>query len=111
MWNGFVTMALPKQEGKKNLLQLVCGNGIAEIEGKKIVGMNLWQCHCRNRREKNCWNEFVAMALPKQEEKKKKLFDFWQWHCRNRKLEERERENCLNKKNIVYLFLFFSSFF
>ena len=32
---------------EKNLLQLVCGNGIAEIEGKK------------------CGNEFVAMTLPK----------------------------------------------
>ena len=32
--NSFVAMALPKQEEKK-LLQLVCGNGITEIEGKK----------------------------------------------------------------------------
>ena len=23
--------------------------------------MDLWQCHCRNRREKNCYNWFVAM--------------------------------------------------
>ena len=26
-----------------------CGNGIAEIGGKKIVAIGLWQCHCRNR--------------------------------------------------------------
>ena len=32
---------------EKKLLQLVCGNGIAEIEGEK------------------CGNEFVAMALQK----------------------------------------------
>ena len=45
--------------GKKKLLQLVCGNGIAEIEGEKIVGMNLWQWHCRNRRKK----KIVAIGL------------------------------------------------
>ena len=33
-WNGIVAMALPKQE-EKNFLQLVCGNAIAEIGGKK----------------------------------------------------------------------------
>ena len=47
--NEFVTMALPKQEGKKKEWQLICGNGIVEIGGKK-----------------NCCNWFVAMALPKQ---------------------------------------------
>ena len=31
MWNGFVAMALPKQEEKKN-----CGNAIAEIEERDI---------------------------------------------------------------------------
>ena len=44
-------MALPKYEGKKNLLQLVCGNGIAKIEGKKFVAI-------------------VAMPLPKMGGKK-----------------------------------------
>ena len=55
---------------EKNLFQLVCGNAIAEIEGKKkkkLVGMNLWQWHYWNRMKKN----FVAIGL-------------WQWHCRNR---------------------------
>ena len=55
---------------EKNLFQLVCGNAIAEIEGKKkkLVAMNLWQWHCRNRMKKK---KFVAIGL-------------WQWHCRNR---------------------------
>ena len=66
MWNGIVAMALPKQEGKK-LFQLVCGNAITEIEGKK-----------------KCGNEFVAMASPKQDEKKIVAIGLWQWHCRNR---------------------------
>ena len=35
---------------EKNLFQLVFGNTVAEIEGKK---------------KKTCGNEFVAMALPK----------------------------------------------
>ena len=38
---------------KKKKWQLICGNGIAEIEGKKI--------YC---------NGFVAMTLPKQYKKK-----------------------------------------
>ena len=91
------------------MLQLVCGNAIAEIEGekcgnefvamtsmalpiaeiegKKIVGMNFWQWHCQNRRKKNlfmlvCGNAIaeiggkkivaiVAMPLPKIWEEKK----------------------------------------
>ena len=61
---------------KKKKWPLICGNGNAEIEGKK-----------------NCGNEFVAMALPKQEGK----FFFvaiglWQWHCRNR---WKRGKNCL----------------
>ena len=73
----FVTSFMTKKSGmelwpcrnrrEKNLFQLVCGNAIAEIEGKKIVGMNLWQWHCRNRMKKT----IVAIGL-------------WQWHCRNR---------------------------
>ena len=38
--------------GEKKLLQLVCSNGIAQIEGKKKVAINLWQWHCRNRGER-----------------------------------------------------------
>ena len=50
-WNGIVAMALPKQDGKK-ILQLVCGNAIAEIgEQKKNLAI-------------------VAMALPKMGGKK-----------------------------------------
>ena len=42
--------------GKKNLLQLVCGNDIAEIEeGKKRVAIDL-------KKKKKNW--FMAMALP-----------------------------------------------
>ena len=49
---------------EKNLFQLVYGNAIVEIEGKKkLVGMNLWQWHCRNRMKK----KIVAIGL-------------WQWH-------------------------------
>ena len=48
-WNGIVAMTLPNRR-EKNLFQLVFGNTIAEIEGKKkLVGMNLWQWYCRNR--------------------------------------------------------------
>ena len=35
-------MALPKYDGKKKL-QLVCGNAIAEIGGKKFFFWQLWQ--------------------------------------------------------------------
>ena len=33
-------------------MEWICGNGIAEIGGKKIVPIGLWQCHCRNRGER-----------------------------------------------------------
>ena len=36
----------PKIEGEKSLWQLICGNGIAEMGGKKIVAVDLWQCCC-----------------------------------------------------------------
>ena len=53
-WRGkkFVAMAFPKQRGKK-LWQLICGNGIVEIEGKK---------KCRN---------VVAEMKGKEKEKEK----------------------------------------
>ena len=35
--------------------------------------MELWQWHCRNRMEKKNCNWLVAMPLPKQGGKKKKL--------------------------------------
>ena len=37
---------LPKMRGKKN-----CGNGIAKMEEKKNVAIDL--CHCQNEGEKN----------------------------------------------------------
>ena len=51
MWNGFVAMALLKQEEKK------------------IVAVGLWQCHCQNRGE-NCDKLIVAMTLLKNEKNK-----------------------------------------
>ena len=47
-------------------MEWICGNGIAEIGGKK-----------------NCCNWFVAMPLPKQGGK-----NLWQCHCR--KWEEKK---------------------
>ena len=46
---------------KKKKWQLICGNGIAEIEGKKNVAIDLWQCCCRNGEKK----KIVAIELPK----------------------------------------------
>jgi len=44
------------------LWQLICGNGIAEIGGKKILAIDLWQCCCRNgRKKKNCGNGIAEM--------------------------------------------------
>ena len=63
----------PKIEGEKKLWQLICGNGIAEMGGKKIVAVDLWQCCCQNGREKKCGNGE----------------------------RERERESCLDKKIIL----------
>ena len=43
--NGIVEIEGKKE--KKKLWQLICGNGIAEIGGKKkIVAIGLWQWHC-----------------------------------------------------------------
>ena len=94
-------MELPKWKGKINKLwQLICGNGIAKMGGKK-----------------NCANWFVAMLLPKWKGKKK--CDNWlcflelpKWEGKKRIMvmkllkiggereRERERENCLDKKYI-----------
>ena len=54
-----------KKKKKKKKRQLICGNGIFEIEGRK-----LWEWICGNGiveidGKKNCGNEFVAMASPK----------------------------------------------
>ena len=49
----FLTYNFLKKKKKKK----ECGNGIAEIGGKKKFAIGLWQCHCRNRRvEKKNWN-------------------------------------------------------
>ena len=47
-------MALPKQEGKKNL-QLVCGNAIAEIGGKIFFFGNCGNPIAENGKEKKKW--------------------------------------------------------
>ena len=93
MWNGFVAMALPKQEEKK------------------IVAIGLWQWHCRNRGGKNCRNEFVAMALSKQEEKKKYCLILAM--ALPKQEIGGEREHYLNIYIYIYkghIFLFFHSF-
>ena len=59
---------------KKKKWQLICGNGIVEIEGKK-----------------NCGSEFVAMALQKFEGKKIVAISLWQWHCQNRRKKKKKR--------------------
>ena len=33
-------------------MEWICGNVIAEIGGKKIVTIGLWQCHCQKWEEK-----------------------------------------------------------
>ena len=50
---------------EKKLLQLVCGNGIAEIEGKKCGNEFVAMALPKWERKKICCNWFVAMALPK----------------------------------------------
>ena len=50
---------------EKKLLQLVCGNGIAEIKGKKCGNEFVAMALPKWEGEKNCCNWFVAMALPK----------------------------------------------
>ena len=63
-------------EGKKNLLQLVCVNGIAEIVEKKIVRMNLYngitQIEGKKLLQLICGNDIAQIV------EKKKRFDFWQ---------------------------------
>ena len=84
---------------EKKLWQLICGNGIAEMGGKKIVAI------CGNivaemEGGKNCGNWFVAMELPKWEEKKKNYGNGVTENWRGKR--ERERENCPNKN--IYIF-------
>ena len=61
---------------KKNLLQLVCVNGITEIVGKKIVRMNLYngitQIEGKKLLQLICGNDIAQIV------EKKKRFDFWQ---------------------------------
>ena len=71
--------------GEKKLFQLVCGNGIDEIEVKKSVTIDLWQWNCRrSKRKKN---------------------GLWQWHCRNR--GERYKKKNLKSTHILILSVFF----
>ena len=64
---------------------MICGNGIAEIEEKKIVGMDLWQWHCRKRREKKLLQWICGNGIAKIEGKKNLWEWIWQWHCQNRR--------------------------
>ena len=47
-----VHISFLKKKKKKKKVEWICGNGIAEIGGKKIVAIGLWQYHCRNREKK-----------------------------------------------------------
>ena len=61
---------------EKNLFQLVCDNAIAEIEGKKIVGMNLWQWHCRNRMKKKSLQLVCGNGIAEIDERYKKKYAY-----------------------------------
>ena len=63
---------------KKEKWQLICGNGIAEIEGGKIVGMNMWQWHCQNRREKKLLKLVYGNSIAEIEGKKTVGMNLWQ---------------------------------
>ena len=63
-WNGIMAMVLPKWEGKKNL-QLVCGNVIAEIGGKKKFAI-------------------VAIPMPKMGRKKNATSTIFLQHFHNK---------------------------
>ena len=60
---------------KKKIVEWICGNGIAEIRGKKIVAICLWQCHCWNKGKK--FVAIVAMSLPKMGGKKIVVAEIW----------------------------------
>ena len=64
--------------GKKKQQQLICGNVVIEMEGKKIEAIDLWQWNCQNGRgkKKNYGNEVAKNWMRER---------------------ERERENCLDK--------------
>ena len=74
---------LPLRICCKNVVKIVCTYHF--FKKKKNCGMELQQQHCRNKREKNCSNWFVAMPLPKQGGN---LWQLWQCHCR--KWEEKK---------------------
>ena len=68
-------------------MEWICGNGIAEIGGKK-----------------NCYNWFVAMPLLKQEGKN--LWQLWQCHCRKceeKKLVVAEIYGGIKKKSATFI--------
>ena len=47
-------------------MEWICENGIAEIGGKKIVAIGLWQCHYQNRGKKFCGNDIVENGRKKK---------------------------------------------
>ena len=85
---------------KKELWQLICGNGIAEMGGKK----KLCQLICGNvvakmEGKKKCDNWLCFLELPKWEGKKRMMV-MKLLKIGGERERERERENCLDKKYI-----------
>ena len=83
---------------EKKLWQLICGNGIAEMGGKKIVAI------CGNivaemEGGKNCGNGIAKMGGKKKRIMAMELPKIGEERERER---ERERENCPNKN--IYIF-------
>ena len=68
-----VAMALPKLGEKINLWDPNCGNAIAEIGRKKNCFGNCGNGIAENEKKKIVLS-IVAMALPKMEKKKKRMF-------------------------------------
>ena len=96
---------------------MICGNSIAKIEGQKIVGINLWQWHCQNRRKK----KIVGMTVfsDKQEVKKQWKKCNLPWTNRFQFVHQQHwyvREWCMHNKQKVKkqwnpTILFFSPLF
>ena len=62
---------------QKKIVELICGNGIAKIGGKKNVAIGLWQCHCQNRGKKNLW-QLWQCHCQKWERKKIVVAEIWE---------------------------------
>ena len=62
---------------KKKIVEWNCGNDIAEIGGKKICSNWFMAMSLPKLRGKKCGNEFVAISLLKQDEKKIVAIGLW----------------------------------